>query len=307
MNKLIPLLRREWLQYRFGWTLMVIVPLAITLLLLTFGEVHLGREEAEQVNSQLRPLQLASMMSVASIAGSAATLFLIACFSSIIIVAGMARRDHSDRSVEFWLSLPATHSASLAAPLLVHLLLVPAAAMVLGLAGGLLVSMVLVTRVVGIGEWFSLPWLDLLPAILALAGRLLAGLPLALLWLSPLILLVVLLSAWFRMWSWVILGVGIGLGSQLLNRLFGQPLLSDITLGLLRQARGALVHAGQGFVMESDNGTESLRQLPGWAVHDFLMAVKELPSPLLLGGLLFAAGCFYLLVQWRERGAGAAG
>lgn len=306
MNKLIPLLRREWLQYRFGWTLMVLVPLAIALLLLAFGEIHLGREEAEQVNSQLRPLQLASMLSVASIAGSAATLFMIACFSSIIIVAGMARRDHSDRSVEFWLSLPTTHSASLAAPLLVHLLLVPAAALLLGLAGGLLVSMVLVTRVIGIGEWFALPWLDLLPAVLALAGRLLAGLPLAMLWLSPLILLVVLLSAWFRMWSWVILGVGIGLGSQLLNRLFGQPMLADITLGLLRQARGALVHAGQGFAMEADRGTDSLRHLPAWALHDFLMAVKELPSPLLLGGLLFAAGCFYLLVQWRERGAEAA-
>ncbi|WP_205702797.1 hypothetical protein, partial [Rubrivivax rivuli] len=137
--------------------LMVGVPLGIALLLLSFGQIQLGSDEASQVNDKLRPLQLA-------------------CLISVIIVAGMARRDHSDRSVEFWLSLPATHSASLAAPLVVHLLLVPAAALLAGLAGE------------------------------------------AVLWLSPLILLVVLLSAWFRSWSWVILGVGIGLGSQLLNR-----------------------------------------------------------------------------------------
>ena len=195
MNKLLPLLRREWLQYRFGWTLMVAVPLGIALLLLAFGEIQIGQDDAERVGDNM-----AQLLAVGSMAGSAATLFIIACFSSIIIVAGMARRDHSDRSVEFWLSLPATHSASLAAPLIVHLLLVPAAALLAGLAGGLLVSLVLVTRLVGIGEWFSLPWLDLLPAVFALAARLLAGLPLAVLWMSPLILLVVLLSAWFRSW-----------------------------------------------------------------------------------------------------------
>jgi ABC-2 type transport system permease protein len=302
MDKFLTLMRREWLQYRFGWALMVAVPLGIALLLLAFGEIQIGPDDANLVGDKMGPL-----LAVAAMAGSATTLFVIACFSSIIIVAGMARRDHSDRSVEFWLSLPATHSASLAAPLVVHLLLVPAAALLAGLAGGLLVSLVLVTRVVGIGEWFTLPWLDLLPAIFALAARLLAGLPLAILWMSPLILLVVLLSAWFRSWSWVILGVGIGLGSQLLNRVFGQPMLSDVTLGLLRQARGALVHGGQALALGKDEGSEALSRLPAWALHDFGMALKELPSPLLLGGLLFAAGCFYLLVMWRERGAGAAG
>lgn len=307
MNKLLPLMRREWLQYRFGWALMVAVPLGVTLLMLAFGNIQLGSDEAEALNSQLRPLQLVSMFAVASIAGSATALFAIACCTSIIIIAGMARRDHSDRSVEFWLSMPATHSESIAAPLVVHLLLVPAAALLAGLLGGVLVSMVLVARVVGIGEWFALPWFDVLPAILALAARLLAGLPLAVLWLSPLILLVVLLSAWFRSWSWVILGVGIGLGSQLLNRVFGQPMLSDITAGLLLGARRALVHAGQGLQMQQGSeGAEAMRNLPAWALHDFGQALADLPSPLLLGGLVFAAGCFYLLVRWRERGAAAA-
>ena len=302
MNKLLPLLRREWLQYRFGWALMVAVPLAITLLLLAFGEIQIGADDAARVGDKMP-----SLLAVASMAGSAAVLFIIASFSSIIIVAGMARRDHSDRSIEFWLSLPATHSASLAAPLIVHLLLVPAAALLAGMAGGVLVSMVLLTRVVGFAEWFTLPWFDLMPAVLALAARLLAGLPLAILWLSPLIMLVVLLSAWFRSWSWVILGVGIGVGSQLLNRVFGQPLLSDVTLGLLTQARSALVHGGESLALRSTEGGETLSQVPAWALHDLGLAFRELPSPLLAGGLLFAAGCFYMLVLWRERGAGAAG
>jgi hypothetical protein len=302
MNKFIPLLQREWLQYRFGWSLMVAVPLGVALLLLAFGEIQIGQEAAQTVGSKLAPL-----LTVASMAGSALTLFLIACLTSIIIVAGMARRDHSDRSVEFWLSLPATHSVSLAAPLVVHLLLVPAAALLAGLAGGVLVSLVVVARVVGVGAWFAMPWLEMLPAVAALTARMLAGLPLAMLWLSPLILLVVLLSAWFRSWSWVILGVGIGLGSQLLKQLFGQPFLSDVTLALLKQAGNALVYADSEFKMSEGDGVERLGALPAWAWHDFVMAVRELPSPLLLGGLVFAGGCFYLLVLWRERGAGAAG
>lgn len=302
MNKLLPLMQREWLQHRFGWMLMVVVPLGIALLLLSFGQLAIGPDTADRVGNNLPPL-----LAMASIAGSGAVIFFIAGVSSLIIVSGVARRDHADRSIEFWLSLPTTHSASLAAPLLVHLLLVPAAALLLGLAGGLLVSMVLVGRVVGIGEWFTLPWGDLLPAIFAVAARLLAGLPLAMLWLSPLILLVVLLSAWFRRWAWVILGVGLGLGGQLLDRLFGQPLLSELTVGLLGQARMALVHAGQGFQMGPNQGSEGLRLLPGWALHDFGLALRELPSPLLAGGLLFAAGCFALLILWRQRGAGAAG
>ncbi|MDO9072750.1 MAG: hypothetical protein Q7U73_05750 [Rubrivivax sp.] len=302
MNKLLPLMQREWLQHRFGWMLMVVVPFGIALLLLAFGQLAIDTDTAERVGDKLPPL-----LAMASIAGSGVVIFLIAGITSLIIVAGVARRDHGDRSIEFWLSLPTTHSASLAAPLLVHLLLVPALALLLGLAGGLLVSMVLVTRVVGIGAWFTLPWGDLLPAIFAVAARLLAGLPLALLWLSPLILLVVLLSAWFRRWAWVILGVGLGLGGQLLDRLFGQPLLSDVTLGLLRGAGKALVNAGEGLQMGPNQGIDGLRLLPGWALHDFGLALRELASPLLAGGLLFAAGCFALLIVWRQRGAGATG
>ena len=302
MSKLLPLMQREWLQHRFGWALMALVPLSIALLLLGFGQLQIDGATADKMGDRLPPL-----LALASIAGSGAVIFLIACVSSLIIVAGTARRDHGDRSIEFWLSLPTTHSASLATPLLVHLLLVPAAALLIGLLGGALVSLVLVTRVAGVAAWFALPWAELLPAIASIAARLVVGLPLAVLWLSPIILLVVLLSAWFKRWAWVILGVGLGLGGQLLDRLFGQPLLARLTSDLVQHAGKALVSAGEGFtVTGNDDPAAVLRALPGWAVHDLGLALRDLASPLLAGGLLFAAGCFALLVIWRQRGAGAA-
>ena len=303
MNKLIPLMQREWLQHRFGWLLLAVVPLGLALLLTAFGQVQF-ETDAARGPADVPP----ALLALACMAGSAAVLFVIAWFASLIIVSGMARRDHGDRSIEFWLSLPTTHSASLVAPLLVHLLLVPAAALLVGLAGGGLLSLVLVGRVLGVAAWFGLPWLDLLWAAFSLTARLLVGLPLATLWLAPLILLVVLLAAWFKRWAWVILGVGLGLGGQLLDRLFGQPLMSQITLGLLRHAGKAMVSAENGLTIgPRDNPVDALRGLPAWAMHDFGFALRDLASPLLLGGLLFAAGCFALLVHWRQRGAGAAG
>ncbi len=302
MNKLIPLMQREWLQHRFGWLMMAVVPLGLALMLLSFGQIQFESGTARSP-ADVPP----ELLALGSMAGSAAVLFVIAWFSSLIIVSGMARRDHADRSIEFWLSMPTTHSASLAAPLLVHLLLVPAAALLVGVAGGWLISMVVVGRFMGIAAWFALPWLDLLGATFSLTARMLAGLPLATLWLLPMILLVVLLTAWFRRWGWVILGVGVGLGGQLLDRLFGQPLLSQTTVSLLQHAGKAMVSAGNGMDMGREGGADVLTALPGWALHDFGFALRDLASPLLLGGLLFAAGCFALLVQWRQRGAGAAG
>ena len=198
MNTLNALAQREWFQHRFGWTLLATAPLALTLLLVGFGQVEFDDGMPEQMGPALT-----TVLAVAAVLGSTIVVFIIGAITSLFIVAGLARRDHADRSIEFWLSLPTSHVRSLAVPLVVHLLLVPALALMAGLAGGLLVSLLLVTRVVGVGAWFTLPWGDLLPAIFAITARLMAGLPLAMLWLSPLILLVVLVSAWFSRWAWV--------------------------------------------------------------------------------------------------------
>jgi len=304
MQRLIPLMQREWLQHRFGWLMLGLIPLSVAILLLSFGQIEISTEEMQEAGDKLPAL-----LAAGAIAGSTALMFLIAVFSSLIIVSNVARRDHADRSVEFWLSVPASHSESLAAPLIVHLLLVPAAALLVGLAGGYALSFLLVSRVVGAAEWFALPWGTLVAASLGLAARLMAGLPLALLWLSPLILLVVLLTAWFRRWGWVILAVGLGLGSYILKQLFGQPWLYKISGDLMQAAGRSLINGDQGgFVVEkTSQGVDALKLLPSWALADFLAAVQALATPLFPAALLFAAGCFFLLVQWRQRGASASG
>jgi hypothetical protein len=303
MKNLIPLMQREWLQHRFGWMLMVLIPLGIALALVTFGQMHIESEKLERVGDRLP-----AMVAMASMAGGMAVTFVIAWISSLIIVSGLARRDHGDRSIEFWMSLPSSHSESIAAPLIVHLLLVPMAAIVVGLACGGLMSMVVVSRVSGIGAWFSLPWPELLGATFSLAARFIAGLPLAELWLLPLTMLIILLTAWFRRWGWVILAVGIGLGSQLLERVFGQPLLAQWLKNVLKHAVHAMVSSERGFVIDGSRDIAgALGAFPGWVLHDLGLAFADLASPLLAGGLLFAAGCFALLVMWRQRGAGVAG
>lgn len=302
MNRLLPLMQREWLQHRFGWALMVLIPLGLALALLTFGSIDVGAETAERLGDKLP-----AMLAVISMAGTMLTMFVIAWFSSTIIVSGLARRDHADRSIEFWLSLPTSHSASYAAPLIVHLLIVPIAALLIGLAGGFLLSMVTVSRVLGFEAWLGLPWGQLLGAIGSLCLRFIAGLPLAELWLLPLTLLIMLLTAWFRRWGWVILIVGVGLGSQLLERLFGQPMLAQVIKSQLTHALQSLIASKQGLNLSDDSVTGGLQLVPSFLLNDMGLALRALASPLMLGGLLFSAACFWLLLRWRQRGASAVG
>lgn len=303
MKNLLPLMRREWLQHRFAWAMLMLVPLALAVLPLTFGSIELDADMAKRTGSDL-----ATMLGSISIVLSAAVIFLLVWVTSLFIITSLPRRDHADRSVEFWLSLPTGHSESFAAPLLVHLLLVPAVAMAAGLLGGYAVSLLLVTRLVGFGEWLALPWNSLLPGTLAVAARVVAGLPLATLWLSPLILLAMLCNALFKRWGLPVLLVGVSLTSVLLDYVFRQPLMSETIGRLGRNAGLALAGAGgQGLTINDEMPpVQALEGMAGWAWHDLLAAFREVASPLFLGVLLVSAGLFMALVWWRQRGAGGA-
>ena len=302
MKNLIPLMRREWLQHRFAWTLLMLVPLALALLLLAFAQVQFdgdfrGRSSAD----------LAVMMGSFAIVTTAGVIFLLVWMVSIFVTSSLPRRDHADRSVEFWLSLPTGHAESLAAPLIVHLLLVPAAALVIGLLGGCALSLVLVTRFVGFGEWLALPWSSVLAGTLAVVARVIAGLPLATAWLGPLILLSMLANAMFRRWGLPVLAVGLGLGAVLLKSVFGQPLLSEVLTGLSTHAATSLMGASGQSLSISDQTPpiQALAGLPTWAAQDLLMAVRDIANPLFLGAMVASAALFMTLVLWRQRGAGA--
>ena len=304
MNNLIPLMRREWLQHRFAWTLLMLVPLAVAVLPMAFGTVEFDSEMAQRT-----PPELALMVATVSTLVSAAVIFLLVWVTSIFITTSLPRRDHADRSVEFWLSLPTGHAESYAAPLLVHLVLAPAAALLVGLLGGYAISLLLVTRIVGFGDWLALPWNSLLPGTLAVVARVIAGLPLATLWLSPLILLAMLCNAWFRRLGFPVTVVALSLTSVLLKVVFGQPLLADSLGALGRNAGLALAGAsGQGITINDGmSPMQALEGMASWAWHDFLAALQATASPLFLAALGVSAGLFMMLVLWRQRGAGAAG
>jgi ABC-2 type transport system permease protein len=303
MNNLIPLMRREWLQHRFVWTMLTLVPLGLAVLLLSFGQVEMGDAMAERP-----PEDVAAVMGGMTIVVTAAILFLLVWVTSVFVTSGLARRDHGDRSIEFWLSLPTGHAESYAAPLLVHLLLAPAAALLVGLAGGYAMSLLVVSRFIGFSDWLSLPWGHILAATIALTGRVLAGLPLATLWLSPLILLAVLANALFKRWGLPVLAVGVGLGSVVLKYVFGQPVLGEVIARLGNEAATALIGASmQSPTPDRPSAAAMLQALPGWAVNDLGAALTNAASPAMLGALAVAAALFAALVYWRRKGAGITG
>lgn len=304
MKNLFPLMQREWLQHRFAWALLVLVPLALAVLPLAFGHVELDDDAASRVGPNL-----ALMIALGSAMGTTTILFLILWITSIFIAVGTPRRDHGDRSVEFWMSLPTGHTESLVAPLLVHLLLVPAAALVLGWIASFFVTLLLVTRFDGFSAWLALPWLQLLAAGLSIVARMVGGLPLATLWLLPLLLMAMLSNALFKRLGLPVLAVALSVGSAVMSQVFGQPWLWQAMGRMVREAGFAMAGAsGKGLSISSeDDPTLVLQALPGWALTDWLGAVQALATPAFAAVLLASAALLTALVVWRRRGAGHAG
>lgn len=304
MKNLLPLMQREWLQHRFAWAMLVLVPLAVSLLLLSLGTIQLDEDMMS-----LKPRDLSLLLAVLTMAITTATVLLLLGITSLFIALGSPRRDHGDRSIEFWLSMPSGHGESLLAPMLVHLLLVPLAALVVGYAVSIPVSMMTVGRVLGLGEWFALPWGQMLPTLGAVLLRVLAGVPLALLWLLPLVLAAMLSNALFRRWGLPLLGLVLILLSQGLERVFGQPVLTDTLSSMLLMAAHSLAGAAGQDLTTGPNTLpqETLAALPGWALRDFGAALANLARPLMAGVLVASAALFAALWAWRRNGASAAG
>ena len=85
MKQLAPLVQREWLQHRFGWSVLMLAPTALALLLTSFGQLQF---DAEDLNDRLP-----TSMALATLAGGVAFHFVIMWLTALIIVTGLARRD----------------------------------------------------------------------------------------------------------------------------------------------------------------------------------------------------------------------
>ncbi len=298
MNTFKALVQREWLQHRFGWAMVSIAPLVVAMLIVTLGQNDFkGELEAEMGTA------MPTVVTMICLAIATAVTTAVLGATSLILTAGLARRDHGDRSNEFWLSMPVGHGASLGVPLLVHLIAVPVVAIGIGLFSGIVASLVLVSRAYGVGEWLALPWGVIAPAAAATALRAAAGIPLAILWLSPLILLLMLATAYFRSWGLVVLPVGLALADFGVQRIAGFTPITEFLDRLFHNAGGAMFSPNPAHP-DVENPADlmvALGNAPAWALSDFLRALQATISPTLLIALVISAASFALLVHWRSR------
>lgn len=311
MQRFNTLLLREWMQHRTGWLVLMTVPFVLALLGAIFGDVKL-RLGAPDVHVQMGGMPIpisegALPMAVFALGGTALLTVLLVWMANLLQAPGLARRDQQDRSIEFWLSLPAGHVQSLGATLLMHLVLMPVAAMLAGLAGGAVVALVLVVKVYGLGALASMPWLTLMVAVAAGLARSVLGLMLATLWLSPMILGTMAASAWLKRWGLPAVIGGTTVGHLLLSKVYGITILGDTITEWMVEAGAALGGAGgRGVQPQTETVTDfgsALRAFPIWAMRDGVAAIEDLASPLLLAGLAIAALSFALLLVRRQRGA----
>ena len=295
------LLRREWMQHQTGWLLVIGVPLALLL-----GVAVFGRTVVELDHNEMPDAPLA--MVFATVAASAALAMMLSWLAALLQAPGLARRDAQDRSIEFWSSLPLSHWQSLGATLLAHLLLVPWLALASGMTVGLLVSVIVAGKTFGLGAWLALPWATIVPAVLAVVLRLGVGLLLATLWMSPLILGLMAASAWLKRWGVPAVVLTLVLGALVLDKLYGITIVGDTLAALVHHASQALVGADRAETarqLQFDGNVDlagALGRVPGWALSDFGVALRDLATPAFAAAVAAGATAFGLIWFQRARG-----
>ncbi len=287
------LMLREWMQHHRGWLAMVLLPPLFVLAVLPFGSLEIGPGELG------RTPELGAML--AAMALMPAVVLGITVFSLLIQAPGLARRDVQDRSIEFWLSLPVSHSSSIGATVLMHLVLVPLFAVVVGAVLGVPIGIAVVWKGFGPAAALALPWGPLAAAGAAGLARGVLGVLLACLWLVPLVLSVMAASAWLKRWGVPLLGLVLGIGHAALRARFGNPVIGETLGGIFVNARLAIVASpppGRGGLAAL---VTSLGDAPGWFLADGLDALRNLGQPLFAVALVIGAVAFGLLVLRRSR------
>jgi hypothetical protein len=295
MSRFNALLLREWTQHHRGWLVLMLAPPLLLLLSVPFGSVELGPGAGEFGEPLSVKLMLTAMAAVPALVLGITTVALL------FQAAGLARRDQQDRSIEFWLSLPTSHSASIGATLLMHFVLVPLGAVLVGALLSYAIGFALVCKAFGASTAFGLPWGMLLSTGVAGLLRALVGVVLACAWLMPLLLMMMVASAWLKRWGVPILALALGIGHKVLETLYGFTWIGDTLRGLLENARGAIVHQLPSNPHGAAVRVAGLADAPAWFFSDGLAASRDLAQPLFVFALIASAACFALLVLRRSR------
>jgi len=287
------LLLREWMQHKRGWLITMLLPPILFLAILPFGQVHGMPLD--------HPLPIALLiMTISTLA-----VFGISYVAAMFQLPGLARRDQQDRSIEFWLSLPATHSESIGATVLTHVLLVPLAAVLVGFAFGIVIAPGLIAKQGGMAGLTSVPWLSVPIVALPVLLRALFGVVLMSLWLAPVMLLMMAASAWLKRWGVPAVALAVGVSGAVLAKVYSNTIVFDLLTAQFDGAGKALLVAepealvAQMRLLQSTGAPINTVSL---ALQDGLTATMNLASPHFVGGLIVAAGCFALLVLKRSRG-----
>lgn len=295
MSRFSTLMQREWLQHRRGYEWLAAAPPALLLLAIVFGWKHV----------QVQPGIPMLGMAIAAL-GVTGLVTAIVCIAVLFQLPGLARRDQQDRSIEFWSSLPVTHTASVAAPLVVHGLLVPLAALAFGFACSQVLGLLMTTAALGASSLAQVPWGMLLVSEFAGLLRMALGLVLATLWIAPLPLVLMVASAGLKRWGVPAVMATVTVAAIVLENVYGNPVIRQ-SLTVLFQ------HAGHAFLanpLTQGNDTSvqelpaMLSQLPVWAAEDAFGSLRDLFSPAFAASLAVSAACFAALVALRRRAAG---
>lgn len=294
MNRFGWLLRREWMQHHRGWLFLSLVPLGLVMLVLPFATIDI-----QGAGVPAAPL-------VALLASSAFVYAMMMLVAATVLfqAAGMARRDQQDRSIEFWLSLPTSHWQSVAATTLMHLVLMPLMALLIVFAGSQLVAIGLVAKLAGVGAVGQLAdgaWLGYnLVALL----RLLLGVVVAALWLSPVMVGAMASASWLKGWGVPALAAAAGVIGLLVKQFTGSPVVFDTINHWFVEALAALMPLarGEGTVKAAIQSQSGLQGFAEWMWADFGVMLRDLGHPAFAAALLLAAGAFALLVLRRAGG-----
>lgn len=299
------LLLREWMQHRTGWLVLMALPTLLALGLSLFNgrgiDVQVGDDKIEVAALSRLP---AVLQTLGWTLGTVAVALLLVSLTVLAQLPGLARRDQQDRSIEFWRSLPTSHAEGIGATLLMHLLLLPLAALTAGLLGAQLVALVTIVLQQGPLAWLQMPWGLLLPSLLLGAARLWLGLLMGVLWLAPVLLLTMAASAWLQRWAVPVVVATSLLGVYWLDARLPQPLVGPAFSRMGEEALFALLAPalfdGPQRVAQGDL-LSAVDRLPAALWQDSLQVLDSAASPAFLAALAGGALGFALLVLRRRQ------
>ncbi|MCV2370340.1 hypothetical protein [Roseateles oligotrophus] len=287
------LLQREWMQHHFGWLVVMLAFPLIILIAMPFGPLHLDDHVPPPT------MLAAAVIGISTIAVFGIT-FLVTSFQ----LSGLARRDTQDRTIEFWMSLPGSHSESILATLLMHTVFVLVLALGIGAAMGVLLSIGVVIKAMGFGALMDVSWWALLVAGAAGLARMAFGTLLFTLWLAPLFMVLMAANAWLKRWGTPAVIAAVVIGGNVLDKLYGNPIVWNLLHAQFDGAGRALMDASnqmRGGSIAPESMPQFISQFAGWALNDAGAALAQTASLHFVGGLVIAAACFGLVILYRRQ------